>query len=182
LWFKVNENDNEEETLIAYSKVDISFMNFGTDSSFQNTCEYMGSLLCAHGMNLMGVGSEPVQHRGDSKTALSWVQKGTTKSDPAIKAGLMWGIMVMTHETNVQNQVKLTHDENSRADLLSRGQSFEKVLQEDKLHFKGTLSDKAFELNLDCSELLNLCNPRNSIDDDESFFNFFKESLNLLKK
>ena len=157
-------------------------MNFGTDSSFQNTCEYMGSLLCAHGMNLMGVGSEPVQHRGDSKTALSWVQKGTTKSDPAIKAGLMWGIMVMTHETNVQSQVKLSHDGNSRSDLFSRGHSYVDVLKEDKLHYGGKLSETAFELDLNCFDLLNLFNPRNLIDDDESFFNFFKESLNLLKK
>ena len=142
----------------------------------------MGSLLCAHGMNLMGVGSEPVQHRGDSKTALSWVEKGTTKSDPAIKAGLMWGIMVMTHETNVQSQIKLTHDGNSRADLFSREHSYEDVLREDRLNYGGKLSDKAVELHMDCADLLNLCNPRNLIDDDESFFNFFKESLNLIKK
>ena len=175
MWFRLH--DDGSETLEAYSSVDITSLKFGTDSSFQNTAEYIASLLCTSGLALLGAGDAPVVHRGDSKTALAWVQRGTTRSDAAVNAGLLWGLAVMQHQADVVCATHLSHLENGRADILSRGGSWEEVLALDKESFGGKLPHLANNLFLDCAELLKLCDPHSPVDTDQSFCDFFRAAL-----
>jgi hypothetical protein len=175
MWFRIHPDGSE--SLAAYASVDISSLGFGQDSSFQNTAEYIASLLCARGLVLLGAADAPVIHRGDSKTALAWVQRGTTRSDAAVRAGLLWGMAIMQHRTDVVGVVHLTHSENGRADILSRHGSWEEVLALDRETFGGRLPSEATKLQLDCAELLELCDPRSPIDTDESFCGFFRAAL-----
>jgi hypothetical protein len=51
IWFAVDREG--VETAVAYSIVDLTCLDFKDDSSYQNTSEYLGGLLCVHGMHLM---------------------------------------------------------------------------------------------------------------------------------
>ena len=120
----------------------------------------------------MGVGDAPVVYKGEPKTALAWVQRGTTRSDSAVKAGLLWVMVVIQHRVDVVRVVHLFYSENGRADILSREGSWEEVIALDRELFGGHLPVRATNLNLDCAELLQLCDPHSSIDTDESFCDF----------
>ena len=103
VWLQVQSD--QRERIVAYASVDISSLRFDTNSSFQNTAEYIASLFCALGMI---VSSEPTLHRSDSRTALSRVEKGTAKSDAAMNAGLVWAVCVMNTDIDV---MATTHGE-----------------------------------------------------------------------
>ena len=175
MWFQLLPDGSE--TLEAYASVGITTLQFGADSSYQNTAEYIASLLCTRGLALLGAGDDPVVHRGDSKTALAWVQRGTTRSDSAVRAGLLWGMAVMQHQADVVQVTHLSHLENSRADILSRGGTWEDVLGADRALFGGSIPVQASKLDLDCAELLKLCDPHSPVDTDESFCDFFRAAL-----
>ena len=180
IWFKVLESG--EEKPLAYASVDIRSLGFEGKPSYQNTAEYIASLLCAHGMKIMGQGGAPVMHRGDSRSALSWTKKGTVKSAVAMHAGLIWGMYATTHNTNVVITAHLRHDINTRADTLSRDGSWRDVLAEDKRRYGGRLPPDLPKLELDCEELVALCDPRRDIDSDKKFASFFEECLEFFKK
>ena len=174
IWFRILQDGSERA--VAYTSVDIKFLGFGTDSSFQNTAEYLGGLLCAQGMVALGVGDAPALHRGDSISALTWTQKGTARSDVAIKAALMWAVTVMTQHTDVTGIHHYSHEENSNTDIISRQGSWEEVWRNDKRR-GGNLPQVLPFLDLQCTDLLMLCDPREPIDTDESFCDFFREAL-----
>ena len=83
----------------------------------------------------------------------------------------------MQHQSDVVRVTHLSHDQNSRADILSRGGSWEEVVATDLRDFGGRLPSAVSQLNLDCAELLQLCDPHSSIDTDESFCDFFRAAL-----
>jgi hypothetical protein len=173
IWFKLE--DGREEA-IAYASMDITILRFGKDASYQNTAEYIAALMGAHGMTLMGLGGEPVMHRGDSVSALTWTQKGTVRSDVAIHAALVWGMYITANDTDVVATVHISHAQNSRPDILSRGGRWSEVLREDKRNHGGTLKKDVPRLDLGGLDLIKLCDPRRSIDSDEEFADFFFET------
>jgi hypothetical protein len=129
----------------------------------------------------MGLGDAPLCHRGDSMSALSWTQRGTVRSDVAIPAAFMWALFVSSHQTDVVAVDHISHERNSRADILSRSGSWTDVLREDKLRYGGSLPSELPFLDLACQPLLQLCNPRRDIDSDLKFVSFFKEGLSTFR-
>ena len=180
IWFKVLES--REERAVAYASVDIRSLGFEGKPSYQNTAEYIAALLCAHGMKKMGLGGAPVLHRGDSMSSLSWTKKGTVKSEVAMHAGLIWGLYVTTHETDVVLTDHISHDDNTLSDKLSRHGTWTEVLAEDKRRYGGNLPRDTPRMDLDCEELIALCNPHRDIDSDAKFASFFEECLTFFKK
>jgi hypothetical protein len=163
---------------MAYSSVDISFLGFKDDSSFQNTAEFLGLLLCIHGMHLMGVSHEPTLARGDSVSALSWAKKGSVRSDLAVRAAMLYAMYAVPHDTDIVGTTHLSHEDNSRTDILSRPEgTWDKVLVEDRRRYSGLLQPDVPFLDLACRELLVLCDPKAPLDSDEAFCEFFKDGL-----
>ena len=177
MWFQVQTDLSERVT--AYASIDITPLNFGTDSSFQNTAEYNASLFCALGMIQLGVASEPTLHRGDSKMALSWVEKGTAKSDASMNAGLAWAVCVMNTGIDVVRTSHLSTVENARADSLSRGGSWIETLRLDTLLFGGHLRSNTKRLHFDTDAIFRLCDPRRLLHTDEDFCQLFTDALAL---
>ena len=83
----------------------------------------------------------------------------------------------MQHQSDVVRVIHLSHEDNSRADILSRGGSWEEVVKVDLRDFGGRLPSAVPSLDLDCAELLQLCDPRSPVDTDESFCDFFRAAL-----
>jgi hypothetical protein len=178
IWFEVQ--DEGAEIARAYASIDISELGFGDNSAYQNTAEYIGGLLASFGMIRLGVGDQPALHRGDSVSSLTWTQKGTVRSDIAIKPALLWGVLVMTSQCDVVNVHPLTHDENSNADILSRHGTWSDVLDNNSRKARpDNLPRDTPRLDLRCSGLLRLCDPLSPIDTDNSFGSFFRAAIEL---
>ena len=175
LWIRLDEDGTEQPR--AYSYVDLTPLQFSGKPEFQNTAEYLASFFCAHGMQLLGVGGEPCLHRGDSKSALAWTQSGTVRSDVALKPALLFGVYVICHKTDIVNTSHLTHFENSRLDIISRGGSWEDVWREDQANYGGLLPHTLTFLDMHADPILHLINPRTPIDTDETFCAFFNECM-----
>ena len=88
----------------------------------------------------------------------------------------MWAVFVMTQQVDVTAVHHLSHDENANADVLSRNGFWAEVYRQDKRR-KGSLPRHLPYLDLQCRELLMLCDPSVSIDTDDDFCDFFREAL-----
>jgi hypothetical protein len=181
IWFRLDHLGRE--CAMAYSSVDITFLGFEDDSSFQNTAEFLGLLLCIHGMHLMGVSHEPTLARGDSVSALSWAKKGSVRSDLAVRAAMLYAMYAVTHETDIVGTTHLSHEDNSRTDILSRpGGTWDKVLIEDRQRYTGLLQPDVPFLDLNCHGLLVLCDPKAPLDSDDAFCEFFQAGLAYMQQ
>ena len=178
IWFRSTRGGREEA--MAHTSVDITCLGFGDDASFQNTAEYLGSLLGARGLEMMEIPEALVLLRGDSVSALTWAAKGSTRSTRAMPAAVLWAQYVITNRVEVVGTQHLSHDENSRTDILSRGGSWTEVLEEDQRNFGGSLSNYVPWLHLDCQELLQLADPQVDIDSEEAFDDFFQRCRDYL--
>ena len=72
LWYK--RQDNGTEVAMGGGAVDLRGFEFGSDSSFQNTAEYIGCILGMVGLVLLGVRDADIEIRGDSVAALTWAE------------------------------------------------------------------------------------------------------------
>jgi hypothetical protein len=52
--------------------VHLTFLEFGTDSSFQNLSEFTGAIIAVMGQIALGLAGQSLALRGDSVTALTW--------------------------------------------------------------------------------------------------------------
>ena len=179
IWFRVHSDGMEQA--VAYSSLDISQYQFGQDASFQNTAEYIASVLVAWGLELLGESGQPILLRGDSVSALTWARRGVTRSDRAIPAAVMWNQFLMVKDVQVVDTVHLSHEHNSRTDILSRGGTWGDVLAEDSSKYKSSLPRTCRFINLQGSPLLALLDPGVEIDSEEGFNAFFKASLSFLQ-
>jgi hypothetical protein len=168
------------ETARAWAQVDITSLDFGEDASYQNTAEYMGSLLCARGIAMLGKAGEPLLLRGDSVSALTWVTKGASRSAHATRAATMWAQYGIHHGINVVGTIHVSHDYNTRTDILSRQGTWAEVVKEDRKRYGGTLPSHLPQLDLQCDSLLQLVNPRQPLASADDFNQFFGQSMQFL--
>jgi hypothetical protein len=151
------------EVPVASASVDITGLNFGSDSSNQNTSEFLGGLLAGRGLKMLGWEKEPVLYRGDSVSALSWIRKEGVKSDNASAAGVAFVLQAVTYGMIGLSQEHLAAELNTNADSRSRG---------------GTVADLGARwagtrvLDLDADVLLSLCQPGWVLDSDVEFVSF----------
>ena len=177
IWFQ--RTPEGAEIAKAWAQVDIRSLNFGEDSSFQNTSEYIGSLLCARGLTCLGVSNVPILLRGDSVSALSWARKGTVRSAHASRASALWAQYASLHQIEVVDVAHLAHEVNTRTDILSRQGSWAQVIIEDRLRYGGTLPHKVPQLDLQSSHILALVDPSLPLDSDAAFNKFFGQCLHF---
>ena len=123
-------------------------------------------------MHLLHVGGEPCLHRGDSISALTWTQKGTVRSDVALKPALLFGVYVTLH---------LPHEKNTRMDIISRGGTWADVWMEDQRFYNGSLPKFLPLLDLQPDPILRLVDPRSPIDTDDIFCLFFNKCVDFCK-
>jgi len=127
IWWKIGPCGRE--ICMAYASIDISWMGFDK-SNFQNTVEYLALLLGFRGLIQLGGGGEPTRARGDSKTALSWAEKGRPKkSEHARRAGVVWTVMALKGQIDITCTEHISGTNNALTDCLSRHEGWAKVLE-----------------------------------------------------
>jgi len=168
-----------KEVSAFYSYVDLRPLGFEDNSSFQNTAEFLGLLLGMLAMQAVGAAGEPTVARGDSMTALRWGVKGRPRGTLATRAGLLWGFLAVRRQTDYHH---LSHELNQLTDCISRHGSWSEVLTLDR-RLSGDaqrLQPETQRIQLECSELLRLCDPRSPLSSDADFEALFRGAQQLL--
>ena len=179
LWYQRDIDRNEIS--LGATAVDISWLNFGTDSSFQNVAEYIGGLVGLIGLIKLGINNVAVEFRGDSLTALSWAKKEKSKGKLVSNAAIVFSLLCIRFGLNVQDTTHISGEENWRCDILSRLMQ-EKMTVTEALHKIERRDTKVVDMNDTeyTSMLLRNCDPKIQFDNDDDFVEFWNEIQHAL--
>lgn len=174
LWYK--RGNNLEEISLGATAVDITWLNFGSDSSFQNVAEYIGGLIGLIGLIKLGFSNMPVEFRGDSLTALSWAKREKSKGTLVSNAAIVFSLLCIRFQLNVQNTTHISGEENWRCDKLSR-------LTQENLTMTQALENiqrsNTRIINMDDNEfasiLLRSCDPKMQLENNKDFIRFWTD-------
>ena len=174
LWYRKG-SDNREISLGA-AAVDLTWLDLGTDSSYQNVAEYMGGLVGLIGLLKLGVSNVAVEFRGDSLTALSWAKKEKSKGTLVSNAAIVFSLLCLRFGLNVQDTTHISGDQNWRCDTLSR-LAQEKLTISEALEKIDRTKTRIIDMNSSefTSVLLRSCNPKMMLEKDEEFLFFWNE-------
>ncbi len=163
-------NKNSLDTCVGGSAVSIREYGFGTDSGFQNTAEYIGTVLGVLALVKIGVRDVDVLIRGDSTTALVWSTQGRVKGPEAINAAVVVTAMCIRFGIRPRYSAFLSGLENHKADLLSRIE--EKGITVEQAMIQNGHGDSPIinlRENPTTNTLVQMCDPRVKIDKEEEF-------------
>jgi len=176
IWYRVGLDGSQSP--IGCFTGDIRSLGFGTDSSFQNTAEFIAAALCVRGVEAMGLQGERLALQGDSMSALSWAKKDRVKSAIASAAGVFYVYQNISLGIVITDILPIPHEENWRADHLSRDGTREELAVEDPA--TDWLGVPLIEL---CMEpVLEVCTPGAFLDSDESFLAFLARVRGALRR
>eukprot|EP01036_Dinobryon_divergens_P033333 gene33333-43096_t len=156
---------------------------FGDDSSFQNTCEFIGVVVALWGMKKLGLRHTHIELQGDSVAALSWAKLRRFRSSTVGNASLVYVMMLLHWDITISEVVHVPADDNWRADMLSRDRSWSDVVEAER---HSSAPDEHYYRALDMNKVLNpeeviaLCNPARQLDTEEQFINLWKEVKHFL--
>ena len=167
------------------SAVDLSSLDFGEDSSYQNVSEFIAATMGLVGLRLLLArdgSSAPlgnVEMRGDSMAALTWTKTERFRSDLVGNAAAVFTLASIDAEAQVSKMTHIPADKNERADVLSR--MGKKSLVETVRECQGlsALLSEGMWLTLDAAPWLALCDPRRDIDGGAGGSNFLQFWLEL---
>ena len=181
LWYERMANGSE--VAIGGSAVDLRIFEFGSDSSFQNTAEYIGCTLGLAGLALLGVRDADVEVRGDSVAALTWAETERPRGKLVTNASMVFTLLVINFSLDVKESVHISGEDNWRCDKLSRLSESEEGIV-DALAGMGLEGTAVIDLQEHCQvqKLLASCNPRKCFDGDESFLEFWGAVRDALKE
>ena len=117
IWYVLTPDG--KEIAVGAASWDISAMGF-KESNYQNTCEFMGAIMCLVGLIRYGMASKPFLLRGDSKSALSWAVKRRYRGDLTVPAGFLFNYIWVTWQVLLSKCEHLPGVKNSACDDLSR--------------------------------------------------------------
>jgi hypothetical protein len=160
----------EGEACVGCSAVSIADFGFGVDSSYQNTCEYIGMVLGVLALVKLGVRGVDVVVRGDSTSALSWLDRQKVSGSAAMNAALVLVSICIKFGIEVNYTLFLKGLLNFKADRLSR--IIEKKMSlEQAMEMNGHRGAAVIDLMGDSvsAVLVDMCDPRRSFESDSDF-------------
>lgn len=164
LIYQINPED-ESELLLGSSSCTLELFKFGNESKNQNIAEAVAAVVCLTVATYFCPFSSSLVFRGDSISALSWLENSRFKSLNGMKVAMLFVHLCIKHHYFIGESRFISSEENYKADLLSRN----------PLAADGTLS-------FDCNPLLELINPNNQLVTDEdivSYWNLLQPVIEL---
>jgi hypothetical protein len=158
--------ENGIEVPVAHAQVNITCLGFAQDSAYQNTAEFIGGVFAMRGLYMLGMHREPAIFRGDSTSALSWIQRVGVKSDAAAAAAVVFAYQAIFYGfagLKTEHQAGIDH---TLADSRSR---------------QGTLAElgpawaKKPEIDLQAAPLLAICAPGRTFHTDDDLCTFLAD-------
>jgi hypothetical protein len=192
IWFEVSAAG--VETAVGCASIDIGTLdlvkwaeaNGMRASGFQNTVEFMASVIGMRELSRRGHKDVNVTMRGDSKSALSWAEKDAFRSDNVGNAAMAYVIQRWRSGFEVGCTVHLSHgltyDWNWRCDKLSRGSTREDILKADALDTNGSRLTKGMETwGIDrCTEVLGLLTPTRTLGTQLEFQEWWRGMFDIV--
>jgi hypothetical protein len=162
------------EVVMGGSAIDLRGLGFGSDSSFQNTAEYIGCILGMVGLAIQGIRDVDIEVRGDSVAALTWAETERPRGELVTNASMVFTLLGISFDLDVKKGVHIPGVENWRCDNLSRltesGESVSEVLEKMSL---GSIRVVDLQGNQQAQKLLESCDPRRCLDGEETFLEFW---------
>jgi hypothetical protein len=179
LWFATSRGDCyiyedllEFESLLGGAAVDLRTLKFGWDSSFQNCAEYITIVIGVVGAIAMGWDTSAIEIMGDSESALRWASSGRFRSDNVINAATVLSVICASRDVHFMDSKHISWEENWHADMFSRteeGETWNQLIQRMRKRDPDIPRDLKEVSVPNLPELLYLCDPRLTFEDEESF-------------
>jgi hypothetical protein len=170
-----SHRSNGTEAVVGVSAVDISFLQFGTDSSYQNLCEFLGAILSVVGHIILGNRGRSLALRGDSVTALTWAFTESPRGAIVTNAAMIWTLLCVAADVHIRETTHIPGEENDRCDQLSRRGPNPTQSVDAHATAMGLPGVPDLQLQRDANvmALLTLCDPAIEIDTDDLFTTFW---------
>lgn len=174
IWYVTEDG---AEVARGVSAVDLTFLGFGTDSSFQNLSEFIGAILAVMGQIALGLSGENISLRGDSITALTWSITERVRGTRVTNASMVWTLLCVAAGINVQTVTHIAGVDNKNCDRLSRLGTHSTASVSTEAAGMGLRGVRIVNMNEDESvmRLLRLCDPRRTMGTEEEFVLFWSE-------
>lgn len=174
VWFDVQEGTEIAMGVCALSTEALAFKD---DSSYQNLSEFIAAIVAVLGFIRLGYTGKNLLLRGDSITALQWAINERTKGSIVTRAAIVWTVLCIAADVHVTDVTHIAGVDNKICDQLSRRCATTKksVREEAKDLGLGCAKVLAFDSDSTVSDLIQLCDPRESFDTDASFSTFWGE-------
>jgi hypothetical protein len=158
------------EACVGCCAVSIAEFGFRDDSSYQNTCEYIGMVLGVLVLIRLGAREVDVVIRGDSTSALSWMEKEKVSGKAAMNAALVLVSLCVRFGIEINYAVFLRGVDNHQADRLSRIIE-KKMTLEQAMKMNGHSGAEVVDLmgGTASAALVEMCNPGRSFESESEF-------------
>ena len=172
VWYMRTENT---EVAVGVCAVELSFLGFGDDSSYQNLAEFVGAVLAIAGQVVMGYQGQSVSLRGDSITALTWAVTERTRGAIVTRAAMVWALLCVAADIHIHEVTHIPGEANRICDGLSRRGSAHALSVEDHAAILGISGARTIDVSADddIMGLLELCRPASILESDEQFVAFW---------
>jgi hypothetical protein len=174
IWYAVEDGAEVAKGVCA---VDLTFLEFGTDSSFQNLSEFIGAIIAVMGQIALGLAGQSLALRGDSVTALTWSITERVRGSLVTNASMVWTLLCVAADIHVQQVIHIAGVDNDKCDRLSRRGSHSTVSVAEEAVKMGCGTVGTVEVNGEDSMMgvLRLCDPRRKMTTESEFVAFWSE-------
>ena len=160
------------ESLFGGAAVDLRTLKFGWDSSFQNCAEYITIVIGVVGAIAMGWDTSAIEIMGDSEIALRWASSGRFRSDNVINAATVFLVICASKDVHFMDSRHIPKEENWHAVMFSRteeGETWDQLIRRMRRRDPDIPRDLQEVIVPNLPELLDLCEPRTTFEDEDSF-------------
>ena len=170
------------EVARGVSAVDLSFLDFGEDSSYQNLSEFIGAILAVVGHVTLGYSGSSIALRGDSVTALTWAITERPRGSIVTNASIMWTLLCVATGIDVKEICHIAVKDNTRRDRLSRRGQHPTMSVSEEAAEMGIEHATVVDMNGVASvmEMIALCDPKIRTDTESSFIEFWSRARNAI--
>ena len=174
--FILYKKENNIEIIICACSINTDRYNFGIESRYQNTSEYISAvleiILSTKYLRDNGIHLSSIALRGDSKVALAWMDNESTKGSFATRAIALLALTSARKEIFISETIHIFTNENNLADKLSRNYSVNSIFNNkviDIMSYTGMMENK--------EKILTFCDPMIGRKNEEENFDSFWKSI-----
>jgi hypothetical protein len=120
----------------------------------------------------MGWDTSAIEIMGDSEIALRWASSGRFRSDNVINAATVLSVICASKDVHFMDSRHIPKEENWHADMFSRteeGETWDQLIRRMRRRDPDIPRDLQEVSVPNLPELLDLCDPRTTFEDEDSF-------------
>ena len=166
------------EVALGVCAVDLSFLEFGDDSSYQNLTEFIGAIIAVAGHIVLGFSGRSLALRGDGVTANTWAFTERPRGSIVTNASMVWTLLCLASDINVTEVTHIAGLDNKNCDFLSRKGTHPTTSIAEDVQRMGLGNLAVLDLcGADSAiDIVRLCDPRVQLDSEEDFVRFWVQA------